>query len=154
MIDKVLDHPMIPAGCVQTEAHSRFGGEIGYIHYVNEGNDTEEVYCLGLLLEDKHTGAPKRAHGGVTMAMLDEVMGRAASKKMGKLCFTATMTTNFCAAARIGDFLLATARILRCEKNLVFIDSQLHAEEKLIATATGAWINSQMPVPGTDTPGK
>lgn len=147
MTDSILNHPAIPDGSVQVKAHSNFGKQVGYIHLVNEAEEIKEIYYLGLQLENKHGGAPGRGHGGVTMTMLDEVMGRAASRSMGMLCVTASMTTNFCNGTKIGEFLLATATVSRCGKNLVFVDAQLHCGDTLIATATGTWANSGHPIP-------
>ena len=135
-------HPVLPEDCTPVVAHSNFGSHIGYTHYVHKNEAQEGVYYLGLELSDKHGGAPSRGHGGVTMTMLDEVMGRAASRSIGKMCFTASMTTNFCAGTKMGDKLLASAVVSRSGKNLVFVDAQLHAGEQLIATATGTWMNS------------
>ena len=143
----MLDHPDIPADAVHVEARSSFGSQIGYIHYITADEDEKEIYHLGLQLNDSHGGAPGRGHGGVTMTMLDEVMGRAASRRMQKLCYTASMTTNFCAATKIGEFLMATATISRCGSNLVFVDGQLHSGDKIIATATGTWISSGKDIP-------
>lgn len=147
MTDKNLDHPDIPTGYFPVPSHSEFGKQVGYTHYASQREDAENLFCLGLTLEDNHGGAPGRAHGAVTMAMLDEVMGRAASKMMGKICYTASMTTNFCAGPKIGDFLLANASVSRTGKSLVFVDGTIHSGDTLIATATGTWINSGMDIP-------
>ena len=147
MIDKAAHHPTIPAGYTRVAAHSNFGSQVGYFHYIKEADTASQTYYLSLLLEEKHGGAPGRAHGGVAMTILDEVMGRAASHTLGMLCFTVTMSTNFCAAAKLGDFVLASASVLRRGKNIVFVESQLHANETLIATASGAWLNSKRPIP-------
>lgn len=147
MIDPTLNYANIPADAVPIKAHSNFGNQIGYYHFITKNEGDQERYHLGLQLNDSHGGAPGRGHGGVTMTMLDEVMGRAASQRMRKLCYTASMTTNFCAGTQIGEFLLATATISRCGANLVFVDAQLHSNDKLIATATGTWASSGLPIP-------
>lgn len=147
MTDQILNHPAIPEGSVHVKARSAFGQQLGFVHYFNERLEKQQLYYLGLQLQEKHGGAPGRGHGGVTMTVLDEVMGRAASRCLGKLCFTASMTTHFCAGSKVGDFLLATAKIDRRGKNLVFVSAELHANEKLIATATGTWINSGQAIP-------
>ena len=147
MIKPVFDHPNIPADAVPVKSHSSFGSHIGYLHFISKNADEPEAYLLGLHLNESHGGAPGRGHGGVTMTMLDEVMGRAASRRMNKLCYTASMTTNFCAGTRIGEFLLATATVSRCGVNLVFVDAKLHSGDKIIATATGTWASSGLPIP-------
>ena len=153
MTDSLLNHPDIPEGATHVEARSNFGSQIGYIHYITSDEDETETYHLGLHMNDSHGGAPGRGHGGVTMTMLDEVMGRAASRRMKKLCYTASMTTNFCAGTKIGEFLMATATISRCGSSLVFVDGQLRSGDKLIATATGTWISSGMPIPDFEPQG-
>ena len=140
-------HPGIPGHCVPVKAHSRFGSDIGYMHYIDNSADTEETYYLGLHLGDKHAGAPGRGHGGVTMTMLDEVMGRAACRALNKLCYTASMTTNFCNGSKLGEFLLATAQVTRAGRNIVFVDAKLRCDTTIIATATGSWANSGLDIP-------
>lgn len=147
MIDSILDHPAIPAGSVAVKSHSKFGSQVGYAHLLNAASEAEGIYYVGMLLEERHGGAPGRGHGGVTMAVLDEAMGRAASSALGKICFTASMTTNFCAGSKVGDYILATAKISRKGKKIVFVTAELHAGGTLIATATGTWVNSGMPIP-------
>ena len=137
----------VPKGLVEIKAQSEFGSRQGYSHYIDPEAKEEDTYYLGLTLAKQHGGAPGRGHGAVTMAMLDEVMGRAASRKANSLCYTASMTTNFCAATRMGEFLLARARVTRAGKSLVFVDATLHSGETLIATATGCWANSGKPIP-------
>jgi len=144
MADKEFDHP---AGYTPIPSPSEFGKQLGYTHYASQDPDAKDLYCLGLRLEKNHAGAPGRAHGAVAMAMLDEVMGRAASLSVNKICYTASMTTNFCAGPKIGDFLLAKAKIMRAGRNLVFVDGTIHSGDTLIATGTGTWINS-----GLDNP--
>ena len=139
--------PSIPKGCKEVAAQSSFGSGLGYTHYMHENEAVDGVFYLGLELSEKHGGAPGRGHGGVTMTLLDEVMGRAASRTIGKLCFTASMTTNFCAATKLGDQLVASAKVTRHGKNIVFVDGQLHSGDRLIATATGTWANSGREIP-------
>lgn len=149
MIKHNLNYPKLPDDCTILKTHSNFGTELGYIHYIHKNEAEDGIYYLGLELGEKHGGAPGRGHGGVTMTILDEVMGRAASRAISKMCFTASMTTNFCAATKMGDHLLASAKVSRYGKNIVFVDGQLHAGEKLIATATGTWANSGRDIPST-----
>jgi acyl-coenzyme A thioesterase PaaI-like protein len=147
MTNKPSDHSNIPKDCTAVLSHSKFGSEVGYSHYVHKDEEQKGIYYLGLVLTEKHGGAPGRGHGGVTMAMLDEVMGRAASRVLGKMCYTASMTTNFCSGSKIGDHLLASATVSRSGKTLAFVDAQLHSGDHLVATATGSWINSGKDIP-------
>ena len=147
MIEKIRNHPALPKDCEIFIAPSKFGAHVGFAHCIDTSKETEKLFYIALELSEKHAGAPGRGHGAVTMAMLDEVMGRAASRTSGNLCYTASMTTNFCSGSSIGEILVATAKVSRAGKSLVFVDAELFTEEKLIATATGTFANSGLPIP-------
>ena len=150
-IERIRQHPQIPTDCDIVFAHSQFGAHVGYVHCIDKSvvksGKIEEVFFVALVLEAHHEGPPKRGHGGVSMSVLDEAMGRAASKVAGKLCYTVSMTTNFCAAANLDDLLVASARVKRAGRAIVFVDAELHANDRLIATATGTWANSGLTIP-------
>jgi len=147
MLDRVHAHPLLPDQCELVFSKSPFGGEVGFAHCIDTSTSKEDVYYLALILEDKHAGAPGRGHGAVTLAMLDEAMGRAASQTVDKLCFTVSMTTNFCSGSKIGEFLVAEAHVQRKGKSMVFVEAKLHGETALIATASGVFANSGIPIP-------
>ena len=141
-----------PKGFVPIPRQSRFSRHLGTI-YVPESTNNEtakenNLVVLGFFLEEEHTGGPGRGHGGVTMTLLDEAMGRAASIAVNSLCVTISMTTNFCQSTRIGDFIKIYARVTRQGKNIVFVDGELKdSKDKLVASATGTWNNTQIPIP-------
>ncbi len=151
LLEKIKAHPLIPQDCKVVFAHSNFGNEVGYAHCVTADEIDNNLYLLALELGERHAGAPGRGHGAVSLAMLDEIMGRAASRAVNNLCYTASMTTNFCNASKVGDFLLASARVRRAGKSMVFVDSELHSGETLVATATATFANSGRPIPFTGT---
>lgn len=149
MLEKVHNHPLLPDDCELAFSKSRFGSEVGYAHCIDKSTEEEDVWFVVIELEEKHSGAPGRGHGAVTLAMLDEAMGRAASRSVNQLCYTASLTTNFCNGSKIGEFLIAEARVKRAGKSMVFVEAALHGEEKLIATASGVFANSGLPIPAT-----
>ena len=118
--------------------------------YIPDDQTAESIVVkVGLQLEETHTGGPSRGHGGVTMALLDETMGRAASEAVKALCVTISMTTNFCSSTKIGDFVIASARVTRRGKSIVFVDGELRdSNDKLVGSATGTWSNTNIPIPG------
>ena len=109
----------------------------------------QNIFQTGVKLVKHHGGGPNRGHGGVSMTVLDEAMGRAASHACGNLSVTISMTTNFISSTRIDDFIIATAEVKRHGKSIIFVDATLHAGEKLLATATGTWMNTGEPIPET-----
>ena len=139
----------VPANFIRVPHQSRFSRHMG-IFYVPEDQSSESEYVkVGMLLEEPHTGGSGRGHGGVTMTLLDEAMGRAASEAAGCMCMTISMTTNFCSSTEIGGFICASARVTRRGQNIVFVDGELHdSRGRLVGSATGTWVNTQEPIPG------
>ena len=147
-INEILrQHPLLPKDGTLSMAHSDFGRHVGYTHCWGSATEKQGLFYVAMQLTEDHAGAPGRGHGAVNMAILDEVMGRAASRTLNQLCYTASMTTNFCAATKVGDIVVAEAKVTRAGKSVVFVDAELHSMDRLIATATGTWINSNRPIP-------
>lgn len=139
----------IPAGFAPTKAFSGCGKLLGpYYLFQGKSVDADGITHLGLLLDERHGGGPGRGHGGVTMTLLDEAMGRSASVAFGSLCVTMSMNTHFCSSSMLGDFLIARARVLRKGRNTVFVEGTVHAGGKLLSSASGIWMNSGEPIPG------
>ena len=139
----------IPSNFINIPRQSPFSLHIGKLYIPEDQTPESPIVKLGLLLEDSHTGGPTRGHGGVTMALLDEAMGRAASEASNALCVTISMTTNFISGSKIGDFIIASAKVTRRGKSIVFVDGELRdPQDRLIATATGTWSNTNIPIPG------
>lgn len=130
--------------------HSGFATHVGPYHVAEiEGAGDSSEYWIGLKVDERHGGRKggEYGHGGMLMALLDEVMGRTASRAAGKVCATVSMQTNFCAPFFDGDFLRATAHITRRGHNLVFVDGRVLCADTLIGTASGVWINTKQPLP-------
>lgn len=139
----------IPTNFIQIPRQSPFSLHIATLYVPKDQTPESKTVKVGLLLEDNHTGGPSRGHGGVTLTLLDETMGRAASEASNALCVTISMTTNFCASTQIGDFICASATVIRCGKSVVFVDGVLkNSQGKVVASATGTWSNTNIPIPG------
>jgi len=152
---------VIPAGYAVIPAHSGLGKHLGPFYIKNKETVGDEFYIknketvgddgvtrLGVKIEDQHGGGPGRGHGGMTMSLLDEAMGRSASLAMEKLCVTITMNTNFCSGVLMGDFLIAQASVSHRTRKTVFLEASVHAGDTLVATSSGVWKNSGLPIPG------
>lgn len=139
----------IPNNFIQIPRQSTYSLHIGPMYVPEDQTHDSEIVKVGLLLEAIHTGGPSRGHGGVTLALLDETMGRAASEASSALCVTISMTTNFCTSTAIGDFICASATVTRRGKRIVFVDGELRdSKGKLLSSATGTWSNTNIPIPG------
>ena len=148
--EKSADRQAIPDEFELSKSHSGFGRHVGPYHVAQiENEDGSSEHWTGLKVDERHAGrgGGEYGHGGMLMALLDEVMGRTASRAADKVCMTVSMQTNFCAAFQNDDFLRANAKVTRCGRTMVFIDGVVMCGESLIATASGVWMNSGQPLP-------
>jgi uncharacterized protein (TIGR00369 family) len=140
----------IPAEFGPRSEHSGFATHVGPYHVAEiEGNGDATEYWIGLKVDERHGGREggEFGHGGILMALLDEVMGRTASRAAGMVCATVSMQTNFCAPFYDGDFLRASAKVTRRGRTLVFVDGVVMCADALIGSASGVWINTGQPLP-------
>lgn len=141
---------MIPDNFSAAPRQSTFSQHLGTMYVPVDQKPGAPTVKLGLILQEIHGGGPGRGHGGITLTLLDEAMGRAASEASGALCVTASMTTHFCSGTKINTFICASAKVTKCSKNIVFVDGQLHdTDHRLLATASGIWVNTGQPIPAS-----
>ncbi|MDH3616412.1 MAG: PaaI family thioesterase [Gammaproteobacteria bacterium] len=140
----------IPAEFTPKSEHSGFATHVGPYHVAEiEGAGDTTEYWIGLRVDERHGGRKggEFGHGGMLMALLDEIMGRTASRAAGKVCATVSMQTNFCAPFYDGDFLRASANVTRRGRTMVFVDGVVMCADDVIGTASGVWINTGQPLP-------
>jgi acyl-coenzyme A thioesterase PaaI-like protein len=98
----------------------------------------EEV--LGtMLVTDTMVGAPRRLHGGVMMAFIDEALGLVC-KHLGADTMTASLTVDLRAPTYVGAILSQRAWVERREGRKWFLRSEVHEGDRLLAEAHGLWI--------------
>jgi uncharacterized protein (TIGR00369 family) len=86
-------------------------------------------------------------HGGMTAAMLDDVISLAAGLKVewGEITPTLEMKVSYIAQAKPGTRLLAEARTIRRGATVIFLEADLKDEAgKLLATASATVTIAQM----------
>jgi uncharacterized protein (TIGR00369 family) len=83
-------------------------------------------------------------HGGVTAAMLDSFMGRAAfaHSPPGHHLVTLQLNVHFVRAARVGDTLIADGEVQHNGRRTAVVRGELRTEQgTLIATASGTFMH-------------
>ena len=93
-------------------------------------------------VQNFHTNKGGVAHGGLYTMMLDSSLGGAlvSTLKKDEWCATTQLVTSFIDAAKIGDSLTATGRIVRRGRNVAHLEGEITTQSgRLIATAKGTW---------------
>ena len=110
--------------------------------------DTTAGVIKGMRIEYRHTNANGVAHGGVLLALMDNLMGTAiVVAAPGSNYVTAATTASFLGAARLGEFVEASAEITRQGRNLVFIRATLHAGGRTLLTGEATFARIAAPPP-------
>ena len=119
------------------EAKSGFAKLIGGLNVKKINDNNYEFYAE---VKEINLNTSQIAHGGFICSIADTGMGNAAHIATGdKRCVTINLDVKFIAAAKLNEKLIGKVKVLKKTKSLVFISSEIFAEEKIIATASGTW---------------
>lgn len=100
----------------------------------------KDQIIVGLRLETKHMNGRGVAHGGMLVTLADSALGMAIlNANGGKPCATVNLSTDFMAAARVGDWLEAYVEIQRMGSRLVFATCNLQVGERRILRANAVF---------------
>lgn len=86
-----------------------------------------------------HEGAPRRAHGGVVAAIIDETMGFALSIA-GVVAYTANLSIDFVAPAPVGVEIAMTARIRDRADRKIWIEATGEGPDGVFARAEALFL--------------
>jgi acyl-coenzyme A thioesterase PaaI-like protein len=93
-----------------------------------------------LVAQDKHHNRRSRVQGGVLMTFADRTCGMTARYVSGRPTMaTVQMDTQFVDSGKIGETLLSKPRVIRVTRTLVFITTEISAENRCIAVASGVF---------------
>lgn len=116
---------------------SGFNAHTGPMHFASAG---EGEWYVTLELDERHMNHGGVCHGGVLLTLADTAMGTAAFEAGGKrLCATISLQSQFIAAAKRGQTLIAHAMLDRMAGGLAFMQGELHAGGRLCMRASGIW---------------
>ncbi|WP_119157156.1 PaaI family thioesterase [Caldimonas tepidiphila] len=120
--------------------------------YVRERDDGPPV--LAMRIADKHLNLRGIAHGGLLATLADTALGYVLNRARGAQLslVTASLTTDFAEAARLGDWVEAYVDIQRVGSRMAFANAYLHVGERRILRASGVFA-AVTPLPqgsGTD----
>jgi uncharacterized protein (TIGR00369 family) len=97
--------------------------------------------CLEVTVAPDHLNKGGAAHGGLMMVLLDGALGGALVSTLPETswCATTQLTTSFLDAARLGERLVATGRVVRRGRHVAHLAGEVRAGERVVASAVGTW---------------
>ena len=126
----------VPAGFEQARRASPFLDMIGPVYTMTR----ERGILLGLRARTEHLNTRGFVHGAILAALLDVVCGRncgALTEHPGLV--TVSLTVDYVAAARDGDWLEASATVTRVGRRLAFADGRVDAGGRPVAKASAVF---------------
>jgi len=100
-------------------------------------NDEHEY---ALIAEDKHHNRRGLVQGGLLMTFADRTCGMTARFVSGRPNLaTVQMDTHFVDSAKIGEILLSKPRVVRNTRSLIFMTTEVTADNRCIAVANGVF---------------
>jgi uncharacterized protein (TIGR00369 family) len=93
-----------------------------------------------ILAQDKHHNRRNRVQGGVLMTLADRASGMIARLVSGRPTLaTVQMDVHFIDSGKIGELLIAKPHVVRVTHSLIFTRTEVVAEDRCIATASGVF---------------
>jgi acyl-coenzyme A thioesterase PaaI-like protein len=100
--------------------------------------DGEHEYAL--IAQDKHHNRRGLVQGGLLMTFADRTCGMTARFVSGRPTLaTVQLDTHFVDSARIGEILLSKPRVVRTTRSLIFVTTEVTADERCIVMANGVF---------------
>ena len=101
---------------------------------------TDTDYEFKSIINENHLNAAGITHGGYLAALIDAGSGTAAHKVAENApCVTISLDIKFIGASKVGDEIRGYTKILKKTNTLVFLQSELKCNDKIIASASGVW---------------
>ena len=97
-------------------------------------------YEYALVAQDKHHNRRGLVQGGLLMTFADRSSGMTARYVSGRTTLaTVQMDTHFVDSGKIGEILVSKPRVVRATRSLIFTTTEVTAEKRCIATASGVF---------------
>jgi acyl-coenzyme A thioesterase 13 len=127
----------LPAGFVGSTRTSPLLDLVGPIAVAERDGAT----VIGMWAEERHTNSRGAVHGAVLSALADIAMGRnaATASTPRSMLVTVTLSIDFITAARVGQWLEASATVQRTGRRLAFAQGRIHADSILVAQTSGTF---------------
>lgn len=95
--------------------------------------ESDQGVEYGLNVQKKHLNSIGIVHGGLLMTLLDQVISHVIWDVGDRTPMaTIDMDTHFIDAVRQGDWIIASAKVQRRTRSLVFVEGQLNVGQRLV----------------------
>ena len=95
---------------------------------------------MALITEDKHHNRRGMVQGGLLMTFADRACGMVARIVSGRPTMaTVQLDVHFVDAGKIGETLMTRPRVIRTTRSLVFVNTEVKANDRTIVTANGVF---------------
>ncbi|MEA1962342.1 MAG: PaaI family thioesterase [Bacillota bacterium] len=95
---------------------------------------------IAVKAEKKHTNPIGLLHGGLIMSLADAAMGNAI-RSLGLKGVTVDCSTSFPGSGKVGSTIIAEGSVLRAGKQMIFAESRVFCDEKLIGHTKATFFN-------------
>ena len=135
----------VPEGFVRVEETGPFMTLLGPLYYRSIGNGR----IIALRIGERHLNRRGIAHGGMLATLADSALSVniSLSRKPRLPTVTVTLTTDFVASARAGDWVEAHVDILKIGSRLAYANCYLQVGAKRILRASGVFAVTRAPRP-------
>jgi uncharacterized protein (TIGR00369 family) len=108
----------------------------------------EGVVEMGIVLAAPHCNSRGLIHGGVIAALADNAMGLSfgAARRAGRCDYkepsgalTVSLSLDYIATARVGQWLQITPRVLKAGRSMGFVDALVTADGETVARASATF---------------
>jgi len=102
------------------------------------------AFVIGLRILPKHANARGGAHGGLLMTLCDIALGYRTTRSQtpAPMLTTASVTTNFAGATKVGDWVEAHVDVQKVGGRLAFANCYLVCNDQRIVHATSVFARS------------
>jgi acyl-coenzyme A thioesterase PaaI-like protein len=101
---------------------------------------TNDEHEYAVVAQDKHHNRRGLVQGGLLMTFADRTCGMTARFVSNRPTLaTVQMDTHFVDSAKIGEILLSRPRLVRSTRSLIFMTTEVSADNRCIAIASGVF---------------
>jgi uncharacterized protein (TIGR00369 family) len=126
----------VPEGFKAFGFEEGFVADIGPIYYKRLPDGTTR---FGMQTGPRHINPNGVLHGGVFFGFADTFMGRLVWERSQCRCATITLTTEFVASGKAGQWIEGAGTVTRETRSLAFVRGEVFAGDELLMQATGVW---------------